>query len=226
MLGRVGGVGGTFKMGQNTNKIILSLYDFSGKWSQPYVDAGYRVYRFDLGDFTTGETPPLFKRYAYPSGGTIWRDVRSLDRGMGDAIIGDDVGNVHGILAAPPCQCFSKAGNHIQRTENDMVRAISMVDAVFRLVWVHKPQFWCIENPPGKLTRYLGPPQFSFQPFWYGDEWSKLTFLWGEFNPLPIPQGAIKYKSGHPGYVQLNWRGRNRSETPAGFAREFFKANP
>ena len=28
-------------------KIILSLFDYTGNWSQPYVDAGYEVARLD-----------------------------------------------------------------------------------------------------------------------------------------------------------------------------------
>lgn len=54
-------------------KKIISLCDFSGAWSQPYVDAGeYEVIRIDL------------QRDG--------RDVRLLERMDG----------VHGILAAPP----------------------------------------------------------------------------------------------------------------------------
>lgn len=32
----------------NAAKTILSLYDFSGVWSQPYRDAGYNVIQVDL----------------------------------------------------------------------------------------------------------------------------------------------------------------------------------
>ena len=40
-----------------------------------------------------------------------------------------------------------------------------MVDVVFRLVVLYKPNFWFIENPVGKLSRYLGTPSFSFHPY-------------------------------------------------------------
>ncbi len=51
---------------------ILSLCDYTGNWSQPYVEAGYDVVRVDL-----------------QHGG----DVRLLQK---------DTSPVHGILAAPP----------------------------------------------------------------------------------------------------------------------------
>lgn len=60
-------------------KKIISLCDFSGAWSQPYVDAGgYDVIRIDL------------QRDG--------RDVRLLEKMDG----------VHGILAAPPAHVLRR----------------------------------------------------------------------------------------------------------------------
>ena len=39
----------------NSKKNILSLCDYSGVWSQPYVDACYHVVRVDLA-YNPGET--------------------------------------------------------------------------------------------------------------------------------------------------------------------------
>ncbi|MDR2893016.1 MAG: hypothetical protein LBV80_08030 [Deltaproteobacteria bacterium] len=133
---------------------ILSLCDFSGTWSQPYVDAGYDVIRVDL---------------------QHGQDVRLLER----------MDNIHGILAAPPCTCFAVSGNRWPRSDADMVEALSVVDACIRLVVACKPKWWALENPIGKLVRYLGKPQMYFNPCDFGDPYTKKTCLWGSFTPPP-----------------------------------------
>lgn len=177
-------------------QLILSLYDYSGVWSQPYRDDGYDVLQVDL-------------RHG--------QDVRLLalpDR------------PVHGILAAPPCTVFANSGARWERSEREMVEGLSTVDAVCRLVLVTKPKWWVIENPAGKLSRYLGPPVMTFQPNEYGDPYTKLTCLWGVFRqPARTPVEAVEGSKMHfvaPGPE----RAQIRSQTPAGFARAFYEANP
>ncbi|MGP8741479.1 hypothetical protein [Pseudomonas aeruginosa] len=34
----------------NADKVVLSLFDHTGQWSQPWEDAGYQVLRFDIQD--------------------------------------------------------------------------------------------------------------------------------------------------------------------------------
>lgn len=178
-------------------QLVLSLYDFSGVWSQPYRDDGYDVLQVDL------------KR-----DGT---DVRLLEL---------PARPVQGILAAPPCTMFANSGARWARSNADMLDALSMVDAVCRLVLVTKPNWWVIENPAGKLSRWLGPPVMTFQPNDYGDPYTKLTCLWGSFNPpMREPVAAALGSKMHrvpPGPR----RAEIRSETPARFARAFFEANP
>ena len=80
-------------------QLILSLCDFSGVWSEPYVEDGYDVLRIDLkhGD-----------------------DVRLLE--LPDR-------HVHGILAAPPCTVFANSGARWERSEREMLDGLSIVDA-------------------------------------------------------------------------------------------------
>jgi hypothetical protein len=176
--------------------LILSLCDFSGVWSQPYVDDAYEVVRVDL------------KR---------GQDVRLLE--LPDR-------PVHGILAAPPCTVFANSGARWERTDDAMREGLSIVDACCRLILATRPDWWVLENPAGKLSRYLGQPQMTFQPNDYGDPYTKLTCLWGEFNtPIRSPVEASLGSKMHrvaPGHD----RAAIRSETPAGFARAFFEANP
>jgi len=196
----------------NSGRLILSLCDLSGVWPAPYLAAGYTVRRVDI------------------QGG---EDVRLMEFPREP---------VHGILAAPPCTMFAAAGNRWVRTPQQMIEALSVVDACLRLVAVCRPVWWCLENPRGKLRRYLGPPRHIFDPCDYGDPWTKKTLLWGSFVP-PIPgsvvtstrpvtptEGSRVHRL--PGVrpsdsVEVARRKRAaRSETPAGFARAFFEFNP
>lgn len=106
-------------------RVILSLCDLTGNWSEPYRLAGCDVRCVDL---ATGQ------------------DVRLLEY----------PGTVHGILAAPPCTMFASSGARWVRTREQMLEALSVVDACLRLVAVCNPAWWVLENPVGKLRRYLG----------------------------------------------------------------------
>ena len=77
----------------------------------------------------------------------------------------------------------------------------------------------------GKMVRCLGKPRMYFQPWEYGDPYTKRTCLWGEFNipekreVIPIDGGKIHRMP--PG----DERAMLRAITPPGFARAFFEAN-
>lgn len=183
---------------------ILSLCDYSGAWSQPYRDAGYEVIQVDL-----------------QRGG---QDVRLLQKEK----------DVHGVLAAPPCTCFASSGARWKRSEKDMLEALSVVDACIRIAWACNPVWWVLENPVGKLVRYLGRPKMYFNPCDYGDPYTKKTGLWGNFTP-PLPLLLGRDMSVDPiegSKMQLCYGGKSmktknvRSQTPAGFASAFFEVNP
>jgi hypothetical protein len=176
--------------------LILSLCDYSGVWSQPYVDDGYDVLRIDL---------------------KHGQDVRLLE--LPDRY-------VHGILAAPPCTMFANSGARWERSEGDMLDALSIVDACCRIIVATKPEWWVLENPAGKLSRYLGKPTMTFQPNEYGDPYTKLTCLWGSFN-APVRELVEATEGSKMHFVPPGpKRAEIRSQTPAGFARAFFEANP
>jgi hypothetical protein len=65
---------------KNGHRLILSLCDYSGRWAQPYREAGYTVQQYDL------------------KHGSDVRLIKKLDE------------KVHGILFAPVCTAFSGAG--------------------------------------------------------------------------------------------------------------------
>lgn len=178
------------------SKLILSLYDHSGNWSAPYRRSkDYDVIQIDL-----------------QRDGTDTRLLEFTD-------------HVYGILSAPPCTVFAGSGARWERSKEDMIDGLSMVDVVTRLVAVCSPKFWVLENPVGKLVRYLGRPRMYFNPCDYGDPYTKRTCLWGNFNfPKMSPVEPLQGSKMHllpPSEERVNLR----SATPKGFARAFFEAN-
>ncbi len=158
--------------------------------------------------------------------------------------------NVYGILAAPPCTEFSIAKNH--KLKKDFNKGLEIVYACTDIIMKAKPIFRAIENPSGYLTRWLGKPKYSFQPWWFGDAWTKRTLLWGRFN---IPKRQFYNWENIPKikelYIRLNREKPSiaflhksaqiympsirefavdddaefRAITPQGFAKAFYEAN-
>ncbi len=142
-------------------------------------------------------------------------------------------GDVYGILAAPPCTVFAASGARWNRTEKDIKEALAIVDACLRFVAVCRPKFWALENPVGKLKKWLGSPRFYFNPCDFGDAYTKKTCLWGDFVP-PLPLFLGKDLSVEPSEGSKMWKNFGgtservkeiRSETPKGFAQAFFEVN-
>ena len=129
-----------------------------------------------------------------------------------------------GILCAPPCTVFSYARNRYEPTDAELLQALSIVDACFRIVEVYKPRWWALENPLNKLRRYIGPPKLSFRQWQYGDPADKPTCIWGSFVPPMFYVGKrlkpSTYKTNVPNAKPQD------AITPRGFSRAFFQANP
>lgn len=192
--------------------IVISLYDFTGTWSAPYRKAGCRVLQvesklgFDVFDWNYRIIPPEL---------------------------------VAGILAAPPCTDFTVSGAQYwkQKDKRGQTReSLRLVKRTIEIVKFFNPDFWALENPVGRLNKLLpeleqfGP--WYFEPYWYGDSWSKKTGLWGKFNK-PKPDRIVKplQFSSQGSWTQLlggkSERTKElRSITAPGFARAFFNANP
>jgi hypothetical protein len=179
-------------------RLILSLCDFTGNWSRPYEEVGYSVVRIDL---KHGHDVRLMEYITAP---------------------------VHGILAAPPCTVFAGSGARWweEKGEQALVDGLALVDACLRAVALYRPLWWALENPVGRLNRWLGPPAYTFNPNEFGDPYTKKTHLWGRFNyPRKTPVAATEGSRMHK-LPPSEDRQALRSETPMGFARAFFEANP
>jgi len=192
------------------DRTILDLCGGTGAWSQPYREARYRVELVDL---------------------NCNGDVRLLHKPKF---------KVYGVLAAPPCTHLAGSGARWWKEKGDeaLLEALSVVDACLRVVMITKPKFWALENPVGRLVKFLGKPKMYFDPCDYGDPYTKKTAVWGDFNiPQKSPVEVLIQDTpkGHHNQdlylqeqgIQLKHgnRGVLRSITPLGFARAFFKAN-
>lgn len=183
---------------RNNPKIILDLCGGTGAWSKPYSDAGYDVRIID--PCVNGTDVRLMERIGVP---------------------------VYGILAAPPCTVFANSGARWTRTEAQMIEGLSVMDACLRMVLLYKPVWWALENPIGKMKRFLGKPKMYFQPCDYGDPYTKKTCLWGEFKePAKTPVEPVEGSKIWAKYGGKTERTKRlRSITPSGFADAFFEAN-
>jgi hypothetical protein len=162
--------------------------------------------------------------------------------------------NVYGIIANPPCTNFSsvRTSAKIPRNEEEGLR---LVRECQRIIEEANPVFWVIENPAtGLLKKYLGNPQFVYQPWEFGSPWSKKTALWGKFNhptkkyltwedvPDKIPELYIRGNRNKPNMVYLHKSAYNfikefhclpkpesdmefRSLCSQKFAQEFYNVN-
>lgn len=145
--------------------------------------------------------------------------------------------NVHGVLAAPPCTEFSYAKHFHGKGKyaHNFLQGLEVVSACMRIILTTQPVFWALENPRGYLKKWLGEAYFTFEPWYYGDNYQKRTDLWGKFNiprqTVPLkPDNLIKFsmlksKDIHPEYYGKLNRTERRAITPAGFAKAFFKVN-
>jgi len=183
-------------------RIILDLCGGTGAWSAPYRESGYDVRLVTLPDC----------------------DVR-------DYIPPE---HVHGILAAPPCDHFSVSGAQYWKAKDADGRtkeALSIVNACLEIIKKTNPVWWVMENPVGRLRKWVGPPVMTFNPCDYGDPYTKKTLLWGSFRlPVKNPVEPVRACAQGSWVQQLGGKGektkRLRSITPEGFAKAFFEANP
>lgn len=208
--------------------IILDLCGGTGAWSRPYAKAGYDVLIIDPQDIREDTTA---KHLSFTVENYFeWCNAMSKIR-SGHLPI-------QGILCAPPCTHFSGSGAQYWKAKDADGRTdehLAIVDACLDLVDLFEPVWWVLENPVGRLAKLrqnrLGSPVVRFQPYEYGDPWTKKTCLWGNFTiPKKNPVEPIKSTKQGSWTQKLGGKSertkRLRSITPQGFAQAFFEANP
>lgn len=191
--------------GLNATKTVLSLFDFTGIWSAPWVEAGYNVVQLDI------------------KNGQDINDL-SIDS-LNDAGLDD----VDVVLAAVPCTDFAASGARWWQDKDGDGRTEASIDLLNQtkaILEYFRPRVWAIENPVGRIKELgnLKSPRLTFDPHHYGDPHTKKTLLYGNFNP-DLPQANVEPTEGSKIHRLSSSAKAEREETPEGFAYAFFMAN-
>lgn len=67
------------------------------------------------------------------------------------------------------------------------IDGLKVLIACLRIIAKCNPEWWVIENPVGRMKRFLGEPDYSFQFTDFGFPCRKKSLLWGNFNH-PVKQ--------------------------------------
>jgi hypothetical protein len=214
-------------------RLIISLYDYTGEWAKPYIKNGYPVMLWD-------------KKIE----GDILEHLSLL-------LIEIETSGLqpYGFLFAPPCDDFAVSGarwfalkDSAPVFENDVWNGMEYSKALvllcLHLTDLFPNAFWALENPVGRIETLI--PELKpfrkllFNPCDFGDAYTKKTILWGRFNhhlkKNPVQPKFIEYKKKDgsvtrfaPQFGKTGGKSERtksiRSKTPAGFAKAFFEAN-
>lgn len=201
------------------SRAVISLFDHSGRFTEPWAAAGYTCYCVDV------QHPP----------GQTW---------LGNVcLVGGDVrrfvpppGPIAFIAAFPPCTDLSNAGAHLFRLKGlrALAASLDLVGAAVDLCdKAGAPYF--IENPRGQLRHYWREPDYQFDPCEYAgwladpstEAYTKRTCLWtGNGFRMPEKRPVFPIEGDRTTKVK---RGPNQANihslTPRGFSAAVFAAH-
>lgn len=164
---------------------VLDLFSGLGGFSQPFKDRGHEV--------TTLDVNPKFRPDVVADVRKIWYPSLSLH------------GSYDVVLASPPCNAFSIVRawrGWPPELERD---GLALVSCTFHLIAEMAPTWWVVENPRGRLRRYIGPPRQTVHLCNFGREFMKPTDLWGRWpgGKLKDPRPCAPHNSSPNGIVEI-----------------------
>lgn len=205
-------------------KTLLSLFDYTGNWAQPFLNSGWNVILCDI----------KHERNKNVDYVTTFGDISEFNTEFMYENIFQNFGTIDGILAAAPCTDFAVSGaRHFKEKDEDgrTDKSVEIVYQTLRIIDLCMPDFWVIENPISrihKLVPEIGEPVMYFNPCDFGEPYTKKTALYGKFN-TNLKQNRVEPTEGskmHKLYGGKSEKTKElRSVTPMGFARAFCEAN-
>ena len=199
-------------------RIIISLFDYTGIMVAPWAAAGFLCYCVDL---------------QHPAGeireGNIVRvgaDVREWLPPYAPVKI---------LFAFPPCTDVAVSGARWFQDKGlgSVIEALRFFEATVRLAeWTQAP--YMIENPVSTVSSYWRKPDYTFDPCDYGgylnpsgDHYRKKTCLWtGRGFVMPRAKFVMPVEGSRMlRFPPSKHRGALRSATPEGLAKAVFEAN-
>lgn len=180
--------------------------------AQPWAEAGYLCYCVDL----------LHEPGEHRDGNIIrvGADMRDWLPPRGDIAFA---------AFFPPCTDVAVSGARWFKDKGlgSLINSLALFDVAVKLAeWSGAP--YMIENPVSVVSTYWRKPDYTFDPWNYGDLWSKKTCLWtgGGFR---MPEYVFTEPPADTDFLRirdLGSRGQaERSVTPRGFAEHVFLAN-
>lgn len=196
---------------------VISLFDKTGNMVKPWAEAGCECYCVDIQHSIRAERVDGNIHY-------VWGDVRTW---CPTAYVAK---RLIAVFAFPPCthvtvsdaRDFRIKGTAMLRDSLEMFSAAEHAGK-----WSGKP--YMIENPVGKFSDHMGKPDYTFQPWQFGDPYTKKTCLWtgnGFVAPKPtVYEQPLELDARIWKMPPSEDRADKRSETPMGFANAVFQAN-
>jgi hypothetical protein len=190
---------------------VLSIYDRSGNFVKPWLDAGFPCIIVDtqhepgehtdglltrVGADVIGWMPPL-RRYAFVASFSPCTDV-----------------------AVSGARWFQGKGlARLAHAIRLFARGVEIAE------WSGAP--WLAEHPVSTIATHFRKPDFTFDPCDYGDPYTKKTCLWTGGGFIMPTKQRVEPALGSKMHLlpPSAERANLRSETPMGFARAVFAAN-
>lgn len=197
--------------------VVISLCDRTGIMVRPWTEAGFECWCVDTRHSI--RRPCIRRDVTY-----VWGDIRTWTPPLE---IRDRIAI---LFAFPPCTHIAVSGARDFRTKGtgllrDSLELFAACEHAAN--WSGAP--YLIENPVGKFSDHMGPPDHTFDPWQFGDPWTKKTCLWtGNGFVMPEPHATRKPTDVVSRIHRLSPgldRADLRSETPPGFARAVFESN-
>lgn len=150
--------------------VVISLCDRTGNMVRPWAEAGYECFCVDIQHSIRRDRSETVGRGLVHF---VWGDCRSW-RMPATALNRVAIG-----FGFTPCTHLSSSGarDHKKKAGWMLADAIQLFDSA-EVAFSFGGFPYMMENPVGRLSTHRRKPDYTFQPWQYGDLWFKKTCLW------------------------------------------------